>query len=176
MGMGVVPMLLVNNALSGDSSGRAFLCPSRPGDTAAAGGGYALVLRLRRTFRIFDFIRIPMGFPSIVCRCFFWFHVVSGRMLFTDEVVSLFSCFYSSVSQFLTGLFCPFRASRPVALRKTGAYSAERTRVLAAEYSSTCRRVLECCAASTVRSSARRGSGLGKAVRAPALFVLLPRS
>ena len=127
MGMGVVPMLRVNNALSGDSSGRAFLCPSRPGDTAAAGGGYALVLRLRRTFRIFDFVRILVGFPSIVCRCFLWFHAVSGQMLFTDEVVSLFSCFYSSVNQFLTGLFCPFRASRPVALRKTGAYFAEST-------------------------------------------------
>ena len=142
MGMGVVPMLRVNNALSGDSSGRAFLCPSRPGDTAAAGGGYALVLRLRITFRIFDFVRIPMGYSSIVCRCFLWFHAVSGRMLFPDEAFSLLLCFYSSVNQCSADSFCPFRASRPVALRKSGAYSAESTRVLAAEYSSVVRQVL----------------------------------
>ena len=135
-------MLRVNNALSGDSSGRAFLCPSRPGDTAAAGGGCALVLRLRLSFRIFDFVRIPTGYPSIVCRCFWWFHAVFGRMLFPDEAFSLLHCFYLSVNQCSADSFCPFRASRPVALRKSGAYSAESTRVLAAEYSSVLRQVL----------------------------------
>ena len=142
MGMGVVPMLRVNNALSGDLSGRAFLCPSRLGNTAAAGGGCALVLRLRLTFRIFDFVRIPMGYSSIVCRCFLWFHAVSGRMLFTDEAFSLLPLFYYPVNQYSADFFCTFRASRSVALLKTGAYSAERTRVLAAEYSSVVRQVL----------------------------------
>lgn len=119
MGMGVVPMLRVNNALSGDSSGRAFLCPSRPGDTAAAGGGYALVLRLRLTFRIFDFVRIPTGHSSIVCRCFLWFHAVSGRMLFPDEAFSLRPYFYLFFNQSFCG-FSSIRFGHPPEASRTG--------------------------------------------------------
>ena len=95
------------------------LAEIRPGDTAAAGGGYALVLRLRRTFRIFDFVRIPMGYSSIVCRCFLWFHAVPGRMSFPDEAFSLRPYFYLFFNQSLCG-FSSIRFGHPPEASRTG--------------------------------------------------------